>query len=125
MNLKYLFKVEYTDGTKFRQPSNDVSSIDPKRSAFYDVLNSDKEVKTFEVGSIKVDLLDGIFYVNGQKIIVDELLPPCKKKLIFYRQHQHDFLSGSSQELDHRVTYFLGYEATIKDQKHKRVIGIT
>lgn len=124
MSLKYLFKVEYVDGTKFKQNKQDVSSLDRKRSAFYDVLNSGKDIKTFEVGKIKVNLQDGHFKVKGQEILVDEELPPCKRKLIFYRQHQHDFSVSSNSELDHRVTYFLGWETTINRKKYKRIIGI-
>lgn len=124
MNLKYLFKVEYVDGTKFKQNKNDVSSIDPKRSAFYDVLSSDKEIKTFEIGRVKVNLQDGHFEVKGQKLQIGDTLTPCKRKLIFYRQHQHDFNSGEKIETAHRVTYFIGWETKIGRKKYKEIIGI-
>lgn len=133
--LKYLFKVTYTDGTTFRQDHKDQSKIDPTRSAFFDVLNSGKEVKEFELGLVKVNLLDGSFFVNGVNIQVGDDLPDFKRELVFYRQHQVDlkmnyeadkkgfFKFLNKEDGDDRVTYFLGYEMDVKGKKEKRIIG--
>lgn len=120
--LKYLFIVEYTDGSVFKQTREDVSLTDPKRSAFYDVLNSKKIVRKFSLVKLfdkwTVDLKTGEFSHNGYKIQLEEN-PTGKRTLEFFRQHQHD-MDKAGKETDHRVTYFLGY----KSGKRKYVIGI-
>lgn len=122
--LKHLFEVEYLDGSRFKQPSDDHSELDPKRSAFFDVLESKKEIKTFTLGNLQVNLLDGSFEVNGQKIQVGENPLPGKRQLIFFRQHQHDYNSKTFVEVEHRIKYFLGWQQNIKGKNYKEVIGI-
>jgi hypothetical protein len=123
MKLKYLFNVEFTDGTTLKQTKQDVSKIDPKRSAFFDVLNSGKEIRSFTLGKLfdrwSVDLKTGVFSHNGYKFQLEENLSPVKRTLEFFRQHQHD-MSLEGKETDHRVTYFLGYSVG----KKKYLIGI-
>ena len=43
--MKYRFVVEYEDGSLFEQNEEDVSKVDPKRSAFFDIQQD--RVKTF------------------------------------------------------------------------------
>lgn len=120
--LKYLFTVEYTDGSVFKQTKDDLSLLDPKRSAFYDVLHSKKDIHKFSIGRLfdkwTVDLKTGIFTHNGYKLQLEEN-PTGRRTLEFFRQHQHD-MSREGQETDHRITYFIGY----KVGKEKYLIGI-
>lgn len=123
MNLKYLFTVEFTDRTSFKQEKDDVSKLDPKRSAFYDIENNGKKIKKFTLGKLfdkwSVDLITGEFTHNGYKFQLEENPTSGKKKaLVFFRQHQHDTVNG--QETDHRVIYFIGY----KTEKKQFLVGV-
>lgn len=140
--LKYLFKVEFQDGTTFTQSKEDVSELDPKRSAFYDILQSDKKIKKFTLRRFlerySVDLTTGEFEINGTKIIVESDLPFVennlpKLELVFYRQHKQamdvTFALGSRKILSSKpqtdkVTYFIGFKTTVKKKEYKSVIGI-
>lgn len=112
--LKYLFAVSYKDGTTFAQNEEDISTIDPKRSAFYDVKQD--EVKTFTLddgvgNGATVDLETGFlaaFQRNKSTMGFTEDIGPKPYKLIFWRQHTHNFNIGLD-ELSHEVKYILGY----------------
>lgn len=141
--LKYLFKVEYTDGTTFKQNKEDVSSVDNAKSAFYDVLQSEKEIKTFTLTRFlerySVNLETGEFSINGTNLVVEDgkTIPlienHSKLKLIFYRQHKqpmnigYKIDTGKITSIDagkDQITYFIGWEITIKGKSYKRIIGI-
>lgn len=129
LTLKYLFVVEYTDGSKFYQTSEDASTTDPKRSCFYDVLNSGKEIKTFSLVNDRdwytVDLTDGYFDVNGKRFFAGEILPlPAKLRLIFYREHTHNFNRNDNAELSHEIDYVIGWQTTIKRKNYKQIIRV-
>jgi hypothetical protein len=109
--LKYLFRVIYKDGTEFQQTQEDVSKNVPGGSAFSDV-NQDKVKKFILEGasgldnSIGVDLNEGYFW-NGNIFYVGEP-GPKPYKLIFYRQHTHNF-NIDREELSHIIKYCIGY----------------
>lgn len=90
--LKYLFTVTYKDGTQFEQTQEDKSSVDPQRSAFFDVkMDEVKEFKlTGDNKEYSVNLESGEFNVNGQLIIPNptEYAQPETRKLIFFRVGQ-------------------------------------
>ena len=119
--LKYLFTAEYEDGSSFVQSQDDVSKLDEKRSQFYDVIQSEKKLVKFYLRSddkvFSVDLLTGYFNINGIETIVEGDKPvPINNpvyRLIFYRQHQHDFNAESKKETVHRVTYFIGWQTIV------------
>ena len=130
--LKYLFVVEYADGSIFEQTSDDKSSIDPqKRSQFYDVLQSGKTIRYFSlVGDghkITVDLGTGIFYVDGLALLLEsEKLPtlPDRFTLVFYRQHTHELNREDSKELSHFIEYFIGWECEIAGKKYIQKLAV-
>jgi hypothetical protein len=144
--LKYYFTVEFTDGSTFLQDVDDISKIDPKRSAFYDVLNCGKAIKTFKLMPIEaygdapsalVDLTDGHFEINGFIVQVDDNLPievaVEERELIFYRQHQidqnvtYELKSGDIKDVKnggHRIKYFIGWQTNISGKNYQRKIGI-
>lgn len=121
MKLKYLFIVEYQDGSAFKQNAEDVSLIDPMRSAFFDVKLD--EVKRFHLygggtfikDKFTVDLTDGHFEVMGIKFFMhDSALRLKNIKLKFYRQHTHNFNFNPGQQVKetaHLVDYCMGWEA--------------
>lgn len=123
MSLKYLFRVEFVDGSVVKQNKEDVSATDPKRSAFFDVLESGKEIKRFALQRFletwAVDLTTGVFEHNGSLFQLEENPSQEKKELVFFRQHQHDMVTGVG-ETAHRIIYFLGYR--VGEVQH--VVGI-
>lgn len=119
--LKYLFAVLYRDGSVYEQNAEDVSLTDKKRSCFFDVKQD--EVKVFELTDgtnyFSVDLDDGHFEVNGIPFYLhDKAMPLTKKRLIFFRQHTHQF-NTDKVESSHEVMYRFGWQAN--DEKGKNV----
>ena len=131
MELKYLFTAEYDDGTSFSQTEEDVSRVDPQRSAFYDVLNSGKRVMRFHLDGqghrYTVDLRDGSFAGDGPSEFLEREEPPetpSEYRLIFYRQHQHHFRADTHKQIGHEVTYVIGWQATIGGQNFQQTMGV-
>jgi len=113
--LKYLFHVQYYDGGGFIQEPEDVSKVDSKRSAYYDV-EQDK-VQYFELllddeRVLGIDLATGQFFTCAEGYYLTQFTigdpGPKPYKLIFYRQHTHNFNVGLD-ELSHEVKYCIGY----------------
>jgi hypothetical protein len=132
--LKYLFKVEFADGVLFEQNSEDKSLIEPKRSAFFDVLEREKESRILRFlltngdHAYLVDLVDGHFEIDGMSFNCHETLPHDypDRRLIFYRQHRHDFNSAGGamgEEINHTVEYFIGWQTTINGKNYKETIS--
>jgi hypothetical protein len=71
MQLRYLFTAYLKDGSFIDQNEEDVSSIDPSKSAFYDVLLREDDLATFILfdtltgNNWQVDLESGTFTCNG------------------------------------------------------------
>lgn len=145
MKRKYLFKVEFVDGTTLEQTQEDISSIDPKRNTFYDVLQSKKKVKTFTLKRFlerySVDLITGTFKLNGVTVILEPLIDKktgkelfvTERKLIWYMNVQKHFNASYStnsgllkkmDELPEERIYYFGWETTINKRNYKRVLGI-
>lgn len=140
--LKYLFKVLYEDGSHFDQTIDDVSAIDPKRSQFYDVLQSGKKIRSFGIfgadHALVVDLRDGHFELDGVAIHPEILPPgPIPLELIFFRQHQQDMNVGYKVDNDlkpvvtsetpgeHRCKYFVGWQCSLNGKGYKQVLGLS
>lgn len=136
--LKYLFKALFWDGSTFEQPQDDHSEIDAQKSAFTDVLESGKRVRSFGLfgngHALVVDLIDGHFEHNGLSIHPEILPPgPAPLKLIFFRQVQRDMqinYKNGEQNINQvqngvRVKYFLGWECSLNGKKYKQVLGLS
>ena len=134
--MKYLFTVEYTDGTVYKQNKQDISEKDPKRSCFYDVEHSKKKIKRFILSRLwhkySVDLTDGHFEIDGTVFDVEgETVRPINQadyRLIYFRQHQHDmamdYKNKTQEEVGHRVTFCIGWQTTIAGKNYKRILYI-
>ena len=108
MAFKYRYTVDFVDGTTFKQPKNDVSAIDPKRSAFYDVLQNKVKVKHFTLKRVlerySVDLLTGTFKLNGIEVMPEPVIDKktgkeqvvTDRKLIWYMNVQKHFKANYS-----------------------------
>lgn len=128
--LKYLFEVDYNDGTEYKQNEQDVSLTDSKRSCFFDVRQED--VNTFYLFNnedcFSVSLLDGSFCVNGVTFFMHDTGEGLKDfRLIFYRQHEHDFnVGGGMKETDHRIKYCMGWQTNDANGNNiKRIMEVT
>ena len=128
--LRYLFEVEYADGTKFEQNPRDES--DTRGSAFTDVRVSD--VARFHLVNQEerddvwtVDLEKGRFEHNFRPFEVDaEPLPKPSgpRKLVFWRVKQDNFRVGSEgiEKMPYEslhVAYIIGWDQ--KDKKGENV----
>lgn len=145
--LKYLFKIEYEDGSVFEQPADDKSTIEPeKRSSFFDALKigETKKMVRFELHECSmipghklqggdmyaVDLVDGHFEVNGTPFFLHE--QPIKDlRVIFFRQHTHTYRISESKtvqggttrkELEHNIVYRMGWQCTIDGKNYQQVM---
>lgn len=134
MELKYLYTAEFEDGNVFVEPADDHSELDPKRSAFYDLLQDKRKIVKFTITdgviSHSVDLLDGHFEVNGNSFKVEGKTPlPIvnpEYRLVFYRRHQIDTVTN----IDSILGYYIGWQCTIehpvtgKVRNYQQVINI-
>jgi len=139
--LKYLFTAEFTDGTSIRQSHSDISKIDPNKSLFYDVLNSGKTVRKFSLSyffnKVTVDLLTGLFYVNGLPVLLEgDKLPgmPDKFELIYYRQWTRSmdvtYKLKTGEIIDTKPTdsfceYFIGWKCEIAGKSYQQKLGVS
>jgi hypothetical protein len=136
--LKYLFEVEFKDGTVYKQTLED-KSIEGVGSAFTDIVKRINDIRIFTLRNVKnkncwsVDLITGEFYHNGYAFQIDDcldqlipkhLIAEYPKKLIYFRQHQHDY-NMQKTELAHRIRYFIGYEFDVMGKKYQRKISIS
>ena len=139
MTLAYLFECHYNDGTVFQQNPEDISAVDPTRSAFHDVANRIDDVIVFglfptdpeNLHTYAVDLRTGKFFVDENEIGVQNptvVIPDdAKYKLIFYRKHTHTITVGASEfkELGHDIEYHIGWQTTdSKGQNHQQTISV-
>ena len=130
--LKYLFDVEFTDGSTYTQNLEDKSFYEPdKRSCFFDVMKAvecGRKIKLFLLSDGKngflVDLTDGHFEVNGVKFFMHEERDLTNFRIIFFRQHTHHF-NQDNKEIGHEITYRVGWQANDKDGNNvQRVMEI-
>jgi len=118
MELKYLFDANFSDGSVIRQTPEDVSALDPSKSAFFDVLQRN-DLVFFRLRdrehSYSVDLIDGSFYIDTFAFEAQPSGQPIpeggKYKLIYWRDHKHIFNAG--EENSHEVAYRFGWEYTV------------
>lgn len=136
--LKYLFDVEFTDGTTYTQNAEDKSILTPpeeKRSCFTDVLKlleGGKKIKTFMISdgqdAYSVDCIDGHFEVNDRPFFMHEERTWQDFRICYFRQHTHNFLMGMDklpEEVSHQIVFRLGWQI-LDDQgrNHQRIMEI-
>ena len=132
--LKYLFDVEFTDGSIYTQNAEDRSLTEPeKRSCFYDVqcmLDQGRKVKSFLLSdgndTYLVDCTDGHFEINGKIFFMHERRDLTDFDLIFFRQHTHHFRMAATDvnEFDHEIVYRMGWQINVDGQNLQRVMEI-
>lgn len=127
--LKYLFSVEYKDGSTYAQNPEDRSITEPeKRSCFFDVALP--EVVRFTLrgdgNEYVVDLRDGHFEINGKSFKMHEDEAMTGFELVFFRRHTHHFLAGAvtTQETSHEIVYRMGWQCKFRGKNYKEIMHI-
>lgn len=130
--MKYLFGVQFLDGTFLEQTPQDVSKINPLKSAYYDILQEEEKgnppVKFCLVGegcSYLVDLYDGHFEagIGGEQGAIFWLYRPLDNlvKLIYYRDVSFSISSDFSDS--HKdIVFNFGWQ--IPGTDIKRIISL-
>ena len=119
--MKYLFGCEF-DNEVYLQTPEDVSRTNPKKSAFFDVM--DKKIERFwltgEGHKYLVDLRDGHFEIDGLpfKLHEEDL---SDFRIIYFRRHTLE-LSGTT-EVGHKIEFCIGWQTT-KDKNYKQIMTI-
>jgi hypothetical protein len=134
--LTYLFEAHLNDGSIIQQTSADVSAVEPKQSAFYDVLQRMDDVISFglfhveESATYLVDLIDGHFEVNGAPFEARDpkvtLPEDAKFRLIYFRRNKVEYIIGGDGEpASHHITYFLGWQTTVDGENYQQTLAIS
>lgn len=116
--LKYLFKILFDDGTIFEQTPEDVSSVDPKKSAFYDVLQDSRVPQALVLlavdGTVQaaVSLQDGHFEVEGVPFFIGDAPGPGEPlELIYFRRNFREMVMGETvEQVSHVIHYYFGWK---------------
>jgi hypothetical protein len=125
--LKYLFGVEYFDGTQFYQTPEDISTTRQCGSAFTDVRQA--EVRLFQLAHVEthdrylVDLADGHFEVGGLAFFAQ--IPPVGAvlRLIYFRRVRIHFTTGDPpQEIAREVEYHFGWQTTYEGKNYQQTL---
>jgi hypothetical protein len=138
--LKYLFEATFLDQHVITQTPDDASTIDPTKSAIYDVLQYPSDLVTFSLigpGGATVYLYTGHFRVNGMAFLANPnvVIPVgTKRRLIYYR----DCVASSDIEIDiqsgqvmnignvhQRINaYVIGWQATVDGMNIQQTIAV-
>lgn len=117
--MKYLFTASFKDGSIIKQTQEDVSVIAPPKSAFYDILEKQKEsplviftLEDFQGGkTYQVNLESGEFFVNGVPFRVNfDERETFNRRIIYFRRN---ILIFKGDELESHTIYFLGWQGNL------------
>lgn len=131
--LKYVFTAQFNDGEILEQAQEDVSRTNPKKSAFFDVLNDTRKVERFWIAGhgkrYLVDLTDGHFEVNGDSFFIHEQTVDESKKLsnfrlIYFRRNQVslNIENGEATDGGQIVIFALGWQANYSDGSNEKAV---
>lgn len=101
--MKYKFIAEFQDGS-FIEQTDDISSIDPTRSQFYDVINSASPLERFTVVHTETGVEYGVnlstlnFNSDGHefRLHTNEDLPLTDIEVVYWRNMAVDILLGET-----------------------------
>lgn len=126
LELRYLFGAHLSDEREHFQTADDVSVMNPKKSAFFDLCQHDEngelvcdadgvavvrdDIELFQLEGqghkYLVDLRDGHFEVDGAVFFV-EYPPQGKLSVVYFRRRRHHFQGGV--EVWQECTYNFGW----------------
>lgn len=141
--LAYEWIAKYSDGTELKQYDDEKGHVHHFGHIDQDKIVGFTLVSNYEPRTeIAIDLLDGIFSVNGRKIpylkLGDTQIPlglliegrsvtsswGNKAKLIYLRHVKRDFKLGEGV-MDVKIIYELGWEANVDGEQMKKTIHIS
>lgn len=129
MTLKFLFGVQYLDGTQFYQTQEDVSTTRVGGSAFTDVIQD--QVHIFQLANAEtheryvVDLSDGHFEVGGLAFFAQIPPPGAVLRLIYFRRTRIHMQVGSGEEIAREVEYHFGWQTTHEGTNFQQTLILT
>ncbi|HEY4359389.1 MAG TPA: hypothetical protein VGN17_00370 [Bryobacteraceae bacterium] len=132
--LKYLFEAHFKDGSVIQQTQGDVSATDPTKSAFYDVLQRQDDLKAFGLFSDEspntyaVSLETGVFEINGIPFAVQDPSRPVpedvQKRIVYFRRVTRHF-TGDLTECAVDMLFHIGFQCTDASGKnHQYTIAV-
>ncbi len=143
LKFKYLFTATFADGHVIKQTPADVSESDPKKSAFFDVVEYEKisPVVKFSLrqsgmlgliaDSIEVDLRTGLFLVNGLQLNVAEqnFEPVAPLRIVYFRENrvEQDVSFSTREVVGERFfinQFFIGWQTSWKNKNYQCTIAV-
>lgn len=110
LKLKFTWVAEFSDNSTISQftPEGQEVLFQEVRDRFSD-LTSFTLNHTEKSIAVRVDLTQGIVYVNDVQQPLDESENKNNIRLIFFRRHRVD-MSMNGQEMNHGIFYFIGFQ---------------
>jgi hypothetical protein len=130
--LKYLFEAHFKDDTLIQQSPDDISKIDPTKSAFYDVLQREDDLIAFGLYSNEtsytyaVDLRDSHFEINKVPFFASDALNlprETKFRLIYFRQVRRHFHVGTLEPQGIDTSFHIGWQTTVDGKNYQHIIA--
>lgn len=120
--MKYLFKAVFEDGTIIQQDERDLSSVNPEKSAFYDVLNAPSKLINFSLSggdkSISLNFVSQEIDVDGAIIKSSTIL--LDLRLIYFRRVTLSFPQSYSE-----IAFNIGWQGNDENGKnHQQILTI-
>ena len=110
IELKFTWTAEFSDSSTISQFTPEHQEILFKEVqtrfsdlTFFSLTHTEKPI------IVKVDLTQGIVYVNDVQRSLGESEVKTNIRLIFFRRHRHD-MNMNGHELEHSVFYFIGFQ---------------
>ena len=110
-NLQYVFTAEFKDGQVYHQNHSDLSSLDPQKSCYYDVLQLEKNgenpvvkftLKAFDT-ELTIDFIWKQIKINRVLLSIPEL---NNYRIIYFRRVQ--WIAGGNAPQS--ISYHIGYQ---------------
>lgn len=120
--MKYLFAAKFKDGSVVNQTIEDISLVNPEKSAFFDVLNHPSELAEFSLcgdsKEIYLNFNSQTIHVNGVKIKHSTVLADLR--LIYYRQVTLTFPQGLNE-----IQFNVGWQGNDENGKnHQQILTV-
>jgi len=138
LKLAYLFTAYFEDGSTIKQTFEDVSILDSKRSAFYDVKQRDKEPVLFVLTKVSDGSRYSVYLKTGQFHVQNLGIPDAKffveipprptsevpLRIVFFRRHWHQFNvgKGGARAISHELAYCIGWQCTYEEKNYQAKI---
>jgi hypothetical protein len=131
--MKYLFTALFADGKQIEQTDADTSKLDEKRSAFYDVLEEEKNGNKCWIFNLShkegdnindylMDLRDGHFEVNNAPLWLHAEDGLTDFRLIYYRNVRKIY--EGFEEIRTEIAFNFGWQTTRNGENIQKVITL-